>query len=215
MRRGVLTAFALGVLLCGRAAAETGVGPAPPHGAGALEPNAPALSTFGGDAIRVRAYPAFAGTWLVELHGKPDESAEGEAVFFGPYQRATRSRARLGSVRLTVWPGDWPKLTAQVDALLADGQAPPPPLKPGSDQLGEVCVTADGTSYEIERRRAGRDFWMTSLSGLDYCGGRDPSEAVAQLVFTAAALHLCEAMQGAAPCKHDRPPPPDAVAEYR
>ena len=187
-----------------------------PQGDGALEPNAPPLSTFGDDVIRVRAYPSFTGTWMVELHGMPDGTAEGEAVFFDhPRRGGPPSWPRIGSIRLSIWREAWAKLTSQVDTLLAEGQAPPPKPKPRADAMTEVCVTADGATHQIERRRQGRDTWMTTAPLSLDCGGRDPSAAIAQLVFDTASARVCGAMQGSMPCWRDDLPPGDALADYR
>ena len=199
MRRTVVITAVACFALASVAAADTGTGRYAPHGFNALEPNAPPLSTFGDDVVRVRAYPSLGGgTWMVELHTLLDGSAEGEAVFFD--RRSMREEwRRSGSIRLLVGKEDWAEVIRRVDVLLAQRQAPPPPPKPRTDGMMEVCVTADGTGQQIERRRLGRDAWMTSEFA-PACGGRDPSEAVAALIFTAAARHVCRAMNGSPPC---------------
>lgn len=168
MRRAALAAASF-LLSATAAASETGEGCYPHSPELRLGVKLAPLKALGADALRVKTTPAIGRVgWIVELRRLPSGAAAGRLVVLRHTGRLewTPSQAR----RLRLSPERWSYLAGRVDAELAR-----PQLR--FDNPGEARVCADGGGRVVERRRSGRDAWMSEA-----CTDIDPTDTLVPVV---------------------------------
>jgi hypothetical protein len=176
------------------ARADSGEGESPiePWDARALARLQP-MSAIGNDAVRFSKTPSLGGPgWVLELHRLGDGGAIGVVTFV--YATREIDGDNLGSLRVGLRRGEYDALIGKIDALMAAGDPPTPPLRGAHGELGRFFVCTDGPGYLTERRLDGRTHWLSGD-----CAPH-PNNQIVKLMWEVVVANLCGYEPAGRPC---------------